>query len=162
MLIVSDTTPISNLIQIGHFDILRVLFTEIIIPEIIIRELAKSDEIDVQLVKSANWIKIKNPINQKLIERILAEDGLDQGEAEAIALSIELKANRLLIDELDGRAVAEKKYSLDIMGTLGCLIKAKEKGLIDSVKVEMDKLLAIDYWIHKKLYLRVLKMVNEE
>lgn len=40
MLIISDTSPITNLIQIGELDLLRELFTEIIIPKKVYEELA--------------------------------------------------------------------------------------------------------------------------
>ena len=51
---------------------------------------------------------------------------MDNGEAEAIALAIELKADLLLLDERLGRKVASR-FRLNYVGLLGVLIEAKHK-----------------------------------
>lgn len=58
---------------------------------------------------------------------------LDTGEAEAIALAVELKADRLLIDERLGRSAA-LRLGLKITGVLGILVAAKRNNLIQEVK----------------------------
>lgn len=57
-------------------------------------------------------------------------DNLDAGEREAIVLAEELKADILLMDERSGREAALKR-NLPVVGTLGILERAAEKGLID-------------------------------
>ena len=61
------------------------------------------------------------------------------GESEAIALSIEEKPEFLLIDESLGREIA-LLYHLSIKGTLGILIMAKERNLLQEIKPLIDKL----------------------
>jgi len=59
--------------------------------------------------------------------------GLDAGEAAAIALAEELRADMLLIDEPDGARVARSR-GLRVTGTLGLLDLAAERGWVDFVQ----------------------------
>jgi len=64
---------------------------------------------------------------------------LDPGEAEAIALALEMAADLILLDERDGRIAAERA-GLRVTGLLGVLLRAKRDGQIRSVKPELDLL----------------------
>ena len=64
---------------------------------------------------------------------------LDQGEAAAIALSLKLGHQQILMDERDGRAKA-KALGLQPVGILGILLRAKRKDQIHSVKTAMQAL----------------------
>ncbi len=158
MIVVSDTSPITNLIQISRLELLRDLFEEIIIPPLVFQELSKTDN-QKEIIENAGWIKIKEVVDKKLAKQLLNK--IDAGEAEAIALAIELKAEYLLIDELKGRSVA-KEYGIQITGVLGTLLKAKEKGFLSEVKIEMDKLIyAANFRIHPNLYHAILELAGE-
>ena len=88
-------------------------------------------------------------------------EDLDLGEAEAIALAKELHAEWLLIDETKGRTIA-KNAGLQIIGLLGVLLAAKEKGLITEVKLYLEKLITkAKFRISPELYTRVLQLANE-
>ena len=110
-------------------------------------------------IQSRNWIEVRELKDKKLFQHLLRS--LDIGEAEAIALAVELNADLLLIDERKGRQVAGD-LNIEKTGILGVLIRAKEKELILSVKPEMDKLLnETNFRIHSDLYQGILDMVNE-
>lgn len=64
---------------------------------------------------------------------------LDKGEAEAIALTIQLNADWFLIDEREGRKAA-KSMELKVVGVLGALLKAKREKRLGSLKQAMDRL----------------------
>ena len=86
---------------------------------------------------------------------------LDPGEAEAIVLAIELKADALLIDEKKGRKIAQE-YGIVITGLLGILIDSKAENLIQEVKPILDRLIfEIGFRISPKLYQDILEKVNE-
>ena len=85
---------------------------------------------------------------------------LDRGEAEAITLALEYKGSELLIDETDGRRVATS-YNVDVTGTLGILVEAKEEKLISEVKPIMDKLIYAKFRVSKSLYQKILKKAGE-
>ena len=64
---------------------------------------------------------------------------LDPGEAEAIVLAKELKAEFLIIDERKGRRIAAE-HGLRITGLLGVLVRGKQKGYITKLTPILDKL----------------------
>ena len=70
--------------------------------------------------------------------RLLATT-LDPGEAEAIALALEMSADLILMDERDGRSAAERA-GLPVTGVLGVLLRAKNEGQIQLIKPEVDAL----------------------
>ena len=69
----------------------------------------------------------------------LLEATLDPGESEAIALSIEMSADLLLLDERAGRVAADRA-GLRVTGVLGVLLRAKQNGHIQAVKPEVEAL----------------------
>ncbi|MCZ7669537.1 MAG: DUF3368 domain-containing protein [Chloroflexi bacterium] len=86
---------------------------------------------------------------------------LDGGEAQGIALALELGADLLLIDGRLGRMTA-KYFNIEIIGLLGILIQAKQEGLIEKVKPLVDQLrFEIGFRISSQLYQEVLHLAQE-
>lgn len=162
MIIISDTTALSNLLRINQLQLLPKLYGNIIIPETVFDELQTLESFNVSIkpINQASWIKIKYVTNRLMLSDLVNKNNLDLGEAEAIALSIELQANRLLIDEKKGRTIA-RQYNLSIVGTLGILLEAKTKGFLSNITKEMDKLLKIGFWIHPTLYKKIQRLAKE-
>lgn len=159
MLIVSDTSPITNLIQINQLELLNKLFGEIIIPDKVFGELSVYENQKIK-VENHEWILVKSVKDKKLIKKL--EIQLDLGEAQAIILAKELEADILIIDERKGRKTATE-YGLRIIGLLGVLIQAKKKGYIENLKPILNKLIEeIGFRVSKNLYSRILKEVDEE
>lgn len=72
MIIVSDTSPVSNLILIERLDILHKLFSEIIVPPAVdaeIRALKQFDK-DLSEYETAGWIKVTAPTNLQKVRTL--------------------------------------------------------------------------------------------
>lgn len=95
MIVVSDTSCISNLLTIGHAHLLNELFGEVIIPP------AVEDELQRFHSDLPDFLRRVAPRDSALLSRLAVE--VDIGEAEAICVARELHADRLLIDEKLGR-----------------------------------------------------------
>ena len=96
-----------------------------------------------------------------LVQRLQTQRGLDPGEAHAIALAIELKADELLIDERLGRREALQQR-VPIIGILGILVVAKQRGLIPIVKPIMNALIdRAGFRVSDHLYQLLLALSNE-
>ena len=106
MIVVSNTSPISNLAAIGQLELLEQLYGNVIIPPTVYQELINSGDTDpgTLAVQTLDWIKIQPIADPVLLETL--QTNLDPGEAEAIALAVELNAQRLIIDERKGRNAA--------------------------------------------------------
>jgi predicted nucleic acid-binding protein len=159
-IVVSDTTAITHLAKIGALNILQKLYLEILIPEAVYSELAqvKRTQPGALQVLNSNWIKTVKIKNQSVVNKLTRH--LDIGESEAIALSIELQSDILIIDEKAGRAIA-KKLGRNIIGMIGVLIEAKNKGYIKSVKPYLDKLRNTGFRMSEGVYRLGLQMANE-
>lgn len=159
MIVVSDTSPITNLFQIGRLELLRELFDDVIIPRAVAIEIEFLDSNRNILVQN-QWIRIVELSDRKLLEDLT--DELDPGEAEAIALAIQLGADAVLIDETLGRAEAVRR-GLDVTGVVGILIRAKRKELIPRVKPEIDRLVTeAGFWLDPKFIENTLRTIDEK
>ena len=159
MIIVSNTSPISNLAKVGQLNLLQQLYETVLIPNAVYEELLDegAGEIVIRAVRGATWLKMQ-PL-QNLEVAIELRKFINLGEAEAIAL--EVNATRLLIDERLGRKVAIEQ-GLKITGVLGVLLSAKKQGLIPVVKPVMNDLIAqANFRVSSQLYAEVLKAANE-
>jgi hypothetical protein len=78
MTVVSDTSPISNLMTIGQLDLLKSVFCKIIIPEGVKDELEKLPSQKKELEKH-KWITLQKIKDKKLLEDLLLI--LDRGES---------------------------------------------------------------------------------
>lgn len=161
MIVVSNTSPIFYLSIMGHLDLLRQLYGEIVISTTVFNEITNIGNTDAsaRVVPTLSWIKIQSASDQEFVNTLRAE--LDSGEAEAIALAVELNTDRLLMDERLGRAAATRA-GLQVTGVLGILIAAKRNNLIQEVKPLLDALIEqVGFWIDARLYAEVLQAVGE-
>jgi uncharacterized protein len=159
--IVSNTSPITNLAAIAHLDLLHYLYGKIVIPQAVYAELTEvgypvpgSTE-----VQNSDWIEVRQISDRAQVEQF--RQVVDAGESEAIALALELSAERLLIDEATGRAIAQS-LGLRITGILGVLLIAKQRKLIPIVKPLLDELIQqAGFRVSPGLYDAVLKTASE-
>jgi len=105
-----------------------------------------------------NFIRIEDP-KDKNYQKIL-EGFLDPGESSAIALALESDNCLLIMDESKGRREANQ-LKLNVTGTLGILIVAKEKGLINSLTEVIDQINQTDFRISKSLINEAKRKCNE-
>ncbi|MBI2848812.1 MAG: DUF3368 domain-containing protein [Chloroflexi bacterium] len=161
MIVVSNTSPLTNLAAIGQPELLRRLFGTVFIPEAVLEELclAGLEGLEDKESPKLPWLETHSVSNRTLVQSLLLE--LDKGEAEAIALAVELKADLLLLDERLARRVASR-LGLRFVGLLGLLLEAKHRGFIVGVKPVLDALTAkAGFWVGRELYARVLEAAGE-
>jgi predicted nucleic acid-binding protein len=153
MIVVSDTSCISNLLSIGREELLPCLFGEVLIPPAVLRELLRFH------VRVPDFVRCVSPVETGQMARLSEE--LDLGEAEAICLALELKADRLLIDEAPGRAAALRE-GIPIIGLVGVLVAAKRAGHLGTIGPVLRQLeVDAGFYLSASLKDDVLRAVGE-
>lgn len=162
MLVISDTSPVVALARIGHIDLLKTIFGQIVIPKAVEQELKSAELRGLNLdgILKASWISVMPVRLSSELKYFMTI--LDPGESEALALALELKADFILIDEKAGRAVASR-HNLRMIGVLGILLKAKSEGLIPEIRSLLDRLRTeAEFWIGEKTYRHLLSLAGEK
>jgi len=158
--VVSDTSPIRALHHLDKLQLLQTFYGTVLVPSAVARELASphgpSDTVDVVRFP---FLVIRTPADSTEVQRLRLT--LDVGEAEAIALALEVKAELLLIDEMAGRRAATAAR-LPHIGVLGILTRAKREGLIADVRSRVDRLRSeTRFFVSDRLYRELLRDLGE-
>ncbi len=161
MLVISDTSCLSALIQTKYLHLLQSLYQNITIPRVVFEELAVLVDfgVDLSALQESNWIKIQNPSDKALLEILMLD--LHVGEAHAIALAIELQADLLIVDDYEARKTATE-MGLPITGLGGVLIEAKQQAFIEEVKPLLDQIMtSAGFYLSERVYNRMLQLAGE-
>ncbi len=158
LLVVSNSSVIIALARICRLDLLEKLFKKVIIPEAVWKEVGVEGKSGHEKILRAEFIRVARVHNKRLT--LLLKEFVDEGEAEAITLALEVNADVLLIDDRDARDLA-KKLGLQVMGTLGVLALAKYRRLFQEAKSIIDELIKSGFWISKKILEKFLKELGE-
>lgn len=131
MMVVSDTTPLRYLAEIGGLEGLPLIWGEVICPLEVIAECCHHhapSSLREWALSPPPWLHVRKVRANAELGPLLR--GLDPGEAAALRLAVEAKADLVLIDERRGRAAA-RRLGLDVTGTLGVLIEVALRGFIE-------------------------------
>ena len=153
MIVVSDTSVVTALLQLGQIEILRSLYGEVILPKAVQHELLRSHN------SLPSFLVVQSAADREMVRSL--EEILDRGESEAIAISLELSADALLMDELKGREEARAR-GLRVVGLLGVLVQARRAGLVPLLSPLLQQLRhEVGFYISDQLEADVLKVVGE-
>lgn len=145
--VVTDSTCLIGLERLGRLELLPAIFATVLAPPMVAAEFGRPP----------SWLVIVTPTNRPLVASLrLVMDG---GEAEAFALAAE-KACRIVLDDRKARRVAQEIGVL-VIGTVGLLLKAKERGLLATVRPEIDALERNGFYLGPELKREALRLAGE-
>lgn len=164
MLVVSNTSPILNLAIIGKLNLLKEQFEIINIPTAVKNELRIDENLpgcsDMRIAIQQGWIKVAEAYDKEKIK--LLNRTLDLGESEAITLSLQLKADLILMDEKDPRKIC-RSLNTKVTGVLGILMMADKGGKLFSFRDTIDELInAAGFRIKADLYDKLLDQSKKD
>lgn len=161
MIVVSDASPLIALAACNQLGLVQTLYGELWLPTAVFEEITSARPLapGALEVRQASWIHHRAITNETLVAALSSE--LDVGEAEAIALAVELRADLLLMDERRGRQVA-KRLGRPVIGVLGVLIEAKAANALSEVRPVLESLISqVGFRISPELAARVLEVAGE-
>jgi predicted nucleic acid-binding protein len=134
-------------VLIGAADVLPALYHRIVTPRTVVEELSEHrtpNAVKSWIAHPPAWLEVRPdpPLDPTLAL-------LDPGERAAIALAQSLNAGRLLIDDWDGRAEAQRRRLL-VTGTLGILAKAHQHQLVD-FEAALARLIQTNFYVSAQL-----------
>jgi len=156
--VICNTTPLIALRAIERLSILHDLFGEVLIPSAVEHEFLVADSATRRMtLDDSPWIKVRSLAEPAYA---LTFSSLDRGEAEVLALALELNARLVIIDERAARKFAQR-LALPMTGTLGVLLLAKETGHLSALRPEIERMQNAGLRLDADLITAVLRRAGE-
>lgn len=148
-IVISDTSCLIVLSNIGQLDLLRQRYSRIFIPPEVEQEFGSP---------LPEWIFISEP-SAPSFDRVRPYK-IDVGEKAAIALALDHAGCTLIADDEKARRLAER-FQITLTGTLGFLVKAKKAGLLPAIKPLIDQIMQTDFYMSASLIHQALRDAGE-
>ena len=148
--VIVNSTPLITLGNIGKLEILRQVYEKIVMPEAVYQEVSKKQDASSNALRSASeWILVESIINPADYQ--MYRSRLHAGEVEVMILAQQSpKADLIVLDDMAARRTAEY-LDLTVTGTIGVLIKAKQRGLIPAVLPVLEELESNGFFISERV-----------
>jgi predicted nucleic acid-binding protein len=137
--VIVDTFSLIALEKINLLTILCEIYSEVVLPESIIKEFGNI---------SLPCLSIRK-VESSLSKLLMIDLNLGRGEAEVISLANK-SGLKVIIDDSKARRVAEN-MGLKITGTIGVLIKAEKLGLMESAYNKAKELRGKGFYVSDEL-----------
>ncbi len=157
--VICNTSPLQYLHQADVLELLPALVGQVYVPEAVAAELREGRRRNVRLpaLEELSWLIVR-PVRDPTLLPLVTH--LGDGEKEVLALGLETQDALLLLDDRDARRYA-RALELEVSGTLGLLLRAKERGVLDAIRPVLDRLQALRFRLNAKTRQRVLERAGE-
>ncbi len=159
MIVVADASPIHYLVLIDAADLLHRLYERVLVPEAVAEELkqvAAPEPVRAWMAQPPQWCEIRSdPPSDPAVDPLL-----DPGERAAITLALSVSAERLLIDDWEGR-VAAVRHRLLVTGTLGILAEAHRARVLD-FEAALARLSQTNFYLSQELLDHLRQRLSDE
>jgi len=151
--IVINASPLIFLHKIDRLDIVHEMFDTVYIPQAVLREIELGNVTEAKDLLSNIQYSVLEVTNRTAVLGLLGR--LHIGEVEVLVGAVEKGIATIVLDDMYARNKA-KQLKLEVTGTLGILLKAKEMRLIDNIRKDIEGLLNAGMYLSDKIIERVL------
>ena len=153
-----NASPVIALAKVDGLQLLQDSCRELLVPQAVVREILAGPSSDpARQAVERGWGQVIDPKN---IPPELLEWGLGPGETAVLAISLERKSATAVLDDAAARTCA-KTLGLEVIGTLGVILRAKRKSLIPSAADLLKKLCAAGLYLDDKVVASALQGIGE-
>jgi predicted nucleic acid-binding protein len=149
---VSDASPLIVFHQIERIELVNAVLGNVLIPSAVASEIAPS------LGAPPEWVHVMHHAQARAPEPWWSS--LDPGEIAAISLAVDVSADRILIDDLPARRMAEH-LGLQVVGSLGILLEAYRMRLLEDVRPVLDAMIEVRFHVGRSLYEEILGIARD-
>ena len=162
MKVVTNSTPLIELSKIKQLNLLREVYGTILIPEEVYVEVVidGTGKPGAAEVKAAQWISRQTVTDSDQVRVLQSQHSLHLGECATIILAQEINAEQVVLDDNAARQEAIAR-GLPVIGTVGILLIAKNRGVIRTVGPILDDLRAHGTRISQNLYYQAMTKAGE-
>ena len=160
--VICNTSPLKYLYQAGLLNLLHDIYSHVLIPQTVVAEIdaGKRKNINLPDLENLSWATIKSPEKRSTASLLSQATNLGIGEKHVISLGMETPDALLIMDDLFARRYASKA-GIEVTGTAGVLIAAKQQGLLASIKPSLDHILDLGFYLSEHLYHQCLELADE-
>jgi predicted nucleic acid-binding protein len=146
-------SPLIVFHQIGRLELVGEVLGNLLIPPAVANEIAPS------MGTLPSWVQITS--SPFALDPMPWWSSLDPGEIEAIALALDRSARLVVLDDRSARRAA-RQLGLKVVGSVGILLQAHQRGLIGAVQPDLDAMLAVGFHLSRALYEEILAIAAEQ
>lgn len=146
---VSNSSPLIVFQAVSALELLTGCFTGIVVPQEVKDEVRRFPN---------DFVSARRIMNLEVLSRLSTE--VDLGEAAAIALTLETPGSTVILDDRKGRDLA-RRNGLNVVGSLGIIIRAKHRGVIPLARPVINELRSAGLFISDSLVRQALLDVGE-
>ena len=159
--VIVNSTPLILLAGIDKLPLFAKLYGKVVIPQAVFNEVtAKADSASYALLARPDWIKVEQAPAMPEHYRRLISAKLHEGELEVMSLALAHGADAVVLDDNAARRTA-KFFGLAVTGTLGILLRSKERGLISEVGPLVGNLRTNGFRVDDRVVSFVLELAHE-
>jgi predicted nucleic acid-binding protein len=156
---VVNASPLIYLAHANLFEILQTVGPDICVPGAVVAEIRRRGPGDptVRAIQTASWLRVVEPA--KISSRVTAW-ALGPGETSVLSWALEHPGCEAILDDLAGRRCAQF-LDIPLVGTLGLVLRAKQKGRISAARPLLDKLRKAGMYLSDRVLEPALRLVGE-
>ncbi len=158
MIVIADSSALVALSLCQSLPLLETLFWEIYVPPSVYEEVTFKGKPEAEALDDYLQARVKSVDMEHY--PIQNTEKLGSGELEAIALYMDIGADLLIIDDARAKKSAYAN-GLEVMGSIGVLLLAKERGLIKEIKPLLNLLNASDIHLSSRIINKALELADE-
>jgi uncharacterized protein len=166
--VVADAGPLIALARLHLLSVLSSLYKTVVVPSVVWQEVTGSGQFEetpaLLQAHQSGWLKVESSESAAALDPSSALWMVDAGERAALELALARQSlggeSLLIVDDAAARACA-RRLKLSFVGTLGVLLRAKQRGLILEVVPQAQKLQSSGYFLSDALIEAVAERSGE-